>query len=89
MKKSLLTVLSLMLAAVALESEAARGMSANQQEACRKACMKRGDKWDPSSAENGKGCTCLTGDVERDSYTITDSDLGQTQLDNVVGKTKQ
>lgn len=89
MKKSLLTVLSLMLATVALESEAARGMSANQQESCRKACMQRGDKWDPSSAENGKGCTCLTGEGERNSYTITDADLNQNQLDNVVGKTRQ
>jgi hypothetical protein len=87
MEKSLLTVLSLMLASVALESDAARGMSPSQQEACRKACQKRGDKWDPTSAASKKGCTCETGEGE--SYTITDADLNESTLDNVVGKSKE
>ena len=83
MKKSLLTVLSLLLASVSLESSAAKGMSANQQELCRQACMKKGDKWDPTSAASGKGCTCKSDDTE---YTITDADLKEDTLDNVVGK---
>lgn len=87
MKKSLLTVLSLMLASVALESEAARGMSSMQQDMCRKACMKKGYKWDPTSAASKKGCTCLSD--EGDDFTITDADMGESTLDNVVDKSKK
>lgn len=86
MKKSLLTVLSLMLATVSLDSEAkSRGMSAMQQEMCRKACMKKGFKWDPTSAASKKGCTCVTGD-EGEDFTITDSDMMEMGLDNAVPK---
>lgn len=60
------------------------GMSAKQQEMCRKACMMRGDKYDPTSSANSKGCTCLSDEGE--NYTITDADQGQMNLDNVVGK---
>lgn len=86
MKKSLLTVLSLVLASIAFQSSAdskANGMTAKQQELCRQACQKRGDKWDPTSASNAKGCTCESGDG---NYTITDADLKEDTLDNVVGK---
>lgn len=85
MKKSLLTVLSLVLASIAFDSSAkANGMTATQQESCRQVCQKKGDKWDPTSAASGKGCTCVTSDG--DSYTITDPELGQKNLDNKLVK---
>lgn len=87
MKKSLLTVLSLVLATVALESEAARGMSSNQQEACRRACEHKGFKWDPTSAASVKGCTCVTGN-EGEHFTITDPEIEKISLDNVMPKNK-
>lgn len=64
-----------------------RGMSAQQQEMCRRACMMRGDKYDPTSSAHAKGCTCLS-DEDGENYTITDADLNQTNLDNVVKKAR-
>ena len=84
MKKSLLP--ALLIAAMPLLATAmgGSGMNAKQQEMCRKACMMRGDKYDPTSAANKHGCTCLS--AEGENYTITDADMNQMNLDNVVGK---
>ena len=85
MKKSLLPVLLLVALPFAALAMGGSGMNAKQQDKCRKACMMRGDKWDPTSAANREGCTCISG--EGDNYVITDADMGQRNLDNEVGKT--
>ncbi|HCI48506.1 MAG: hypothetical protein A2977_01765 [Alphaproteobacteria bacterium RIFCSPLOWO2_01_FULL_45_8] len=91
MKKSLLSVTLLAVLFGGLSSYSLgddRRMSAKQQEACRTACLKNaGWKWDPTSADNRKGCTCR--DEGGNEVTITDYDLGEKRLDNVVSKTKQ
>lgn len=89
MKKSLLTILFLAAAAVSFESNAKpHGMTPLKQEMCRRACMMKGDKWYPGSSTSGpKGCTCRSEDGNQ--YTITDSDMGQMDLDNEVGKDKK
>lgn len=88
MNKYVLPVL-LALAAPTMMAQAmgGSGMSAKQQEMCRKACMMRGDKYDPTSAASSKGCTCLSDEGE--NYTITDADMNQMTLDNVVGKARR
>lgn len=88
MNKSLLAALCLMVAGAAFQtySMGGSGMSASQQDNCRKACMLRGDKWDPTSAASGKGCTCMSGEG---NYTITDSEMNEKTLDNVTGKARQ
>lgn len=82
MKKSLLPALLLVAFSFGAAAMGGSGMNAKQQEMCRKACMMRGDKYDPTSAANVKGCTCLS--AEGENYTITDADMSQMNLDHVV-----
>ncbi len=82
MKKSLIPALLIVVLPFISAAMGGSGMSAKQQEMCRKACMMRGDKYDPTSAANSHGCTCLS--AEGENYTITDSDMKQMNLDHVV-----
>lgn len=88
MKKSLL-VLSVVSVAAFLSScntsdRMVNGMTANQQKQCQDACMARGFKYDPTSASNAKGCTCITSDG--DGFTITDPGMEYGMMDNTVDK---
>lgn len=88
MKKSLL-VASLVSVAAFLSScnhggRSVNGMTAREQEQCQKSCNERGFKYDPTSASNAKGCTCITSDG--DGFTITDPGMEYGSLDNTTPK---
>ena len=86
MNKYVLPALFALVLPVMAQAMGGNGMSSKQQEMCRKACMMRGDKYDPTSAASAKGCTCMSD--EGGNYTITGADMNQMHLDNVVGKAK-